>query len=128
VVIGIRATFSVDSRRGASRVGESVYIVWANTPLNINLKPQIALNVHRVCRMSKMTQEADWTRPKLPRIRGGIARIPISTWVGLMVPDGALISPSVPRVPDWSRGCIYGGQGVVILETGFQPSLPVIVL
>ena len=29
-------------------------------------------------------------------------------------------SPSVPRVPDWSRACIWGGQGVVIPDTGFK--------
>ena len=30
-------------------------------------------------------------------------------------------SPSFPHVPDSSRGCIRGGQGEVIPETGFNP-------
>jgi len=37
-----------------------------------------------------------------------------------MVPDWLMDSPSFAHVPDWSRGCIRGVQGVVKPETGFK--------
>jgi len=37
-----------------------------------------------------------------------------------VVPDWTMDSPSFASVPDWSRGCIRGVQGVVIPETGFK--------
>ena len=38
----------------------------------------------------------------------------------VMVPDWSVDIASFSDVPDWSRGCIHGVQGVVKPQTGFK--------
>ena len=48
--------------------------------------------------MSKMTQETDSIRPKSPKIGGGGAQIPISTWFGLSRSTGTTTQPQFRKI------------------------------
>ena len=52
--------------------------------------------------------------------RGGSEAGGVKITMQVNVYSPSMSSPSYTHVLDWPRGCVRGGQGVVISQTGFE--------